>query len=41
MPGVEPLCRPFGIVGWNGTGSMILGGRLVLRTVSLVLRPVS
>lgn len=33
MPGVEPMCRPFGIIGWNGSGSMVLGGRLVLRRV--------
>ncbi len=41
MPGVEPVCRPFGINGWpqagqhvSGNTSMVLGGRLVLQPVS-------
>jgi hypothetical protein len=40
MPGVEPVCRPFGIYGWpmpgqhvSGNTSMVLGGRLVLQPV--------
>ena len=38
MPGVEPLCHAFGIVGWplagqqiSGNTSMVLGGRLIVR----------
>jgi hypothetical protein len=38
MPGVEPVCRPFAILGWPPVGqdvpgntSMVLGGRLVLQ----------
>lgn len=34
MPGVEAVCRPFGILGWNGSGSMVLGGRLILRSAT-------
>jgi hypothetical protein len=45
MSGAEPVCRPFGIVGWPpvnvsgqqklyGNTSMILGGRLILRPAS-------
>ena len=44
MPGVEPVCRPFGITGWPpvslggqhnyGDTSMVLGGRLILRPVN-------
>jgi hypothetical protein len=40
MPGVEAVCRPFGIVGWpqagqhvSGGTSMVLGGRLILQPV--------
>jgi hypothetical protein len=40
MPGVESVCRPFGINGWplpgqhvSGNTSMVLGGRLVLQPV--------
>jgi hypothetical protein len=40
MPGVESVCRPFGIIGWpmpgqhvSGNTSMVLGGRLVLQPV--------
>ena len=41
MPGVEAVCRPFGIIGWPQAGqhvpgntSMVLGGRLVLQPVN-------
>ncbi len=41
MPGVEPMCRPFAIIGWpligqhvSGNTSMVLGGRLLLHPVS-------
>ncbi len=41
MPGVGPVCRPFGINGWprpgqhvSGNTSMVLGGRLILQPVS-------
>jgi hypothetical protein len=38
MPGVEPVCRPFGIVGLGSANSpfdkgLVLAGRLFLRPV--------
>jgi hypothetical protein len=38
MPGVEPVCRPFGIVGLTAVNSpfmkgLVMAGRLVLQPV--------
>jgi hypothetical protein len=40
MPGVEPIGRPFGILGWPMEGRHVSGNTSLTMCGRLVLRPV-